>query len=144
MGYGDKRTQERVSNLGRTVGKDRSLTAFSGEQAAPLGMSSATGAESESHGWHLLCATHGVPMECAECDGDMLQQYGSPALSRMAVRRRVCNAVEARTGDLRRGQRDRLELAGDGRRDEQSAVGGKKELVPTPPIARKPARNVVF
>src|ERR671917_623648 len=99
-----------LAAAGRAVGGDGTAAAAAPE--APAGLPQPAGAGPLRDGRDLLRAAHGLPVERAEGDDDLLVLLGPPALPGMDPGRGVRGVLAQGATGLRRPARHRLDLAG--------------------------------
>lgn len=109
---------------------DRTITPTA--KVASSGLPQPQSAGPECHERDIVCAAHRLPMERAECDRDLLEQFGIPALPGMGGGRGVRGILAERIDRVRWPQGDRLVLAVDGWNHDESTAFGLKKTGPNP------------
>ena len=127
------RSGRRLAAAGRALGRDGTAPAAAAE--APAGLPQPAGAGPGGDGRHLLCAAHGMPVERAARDDDLLVLFGAPALSGVGRGRGVRGVLARGAADLRRPSRHRLDVAGAGRGNGQGPAGWGEKPGPIRRIA---------
>ena len=100
-------------------------------------MSPSAGSRPQRHGGDPLRAADRLPVECVGRNWDLFVRLGVSQISRVARRWRLPRVLAAGTPGLRRCERHRLELAFDGRGDDQGPTRGGKRPDPTLRIAAR-------
>ena len=138
-GHGTHSQRRWVENTRCPVGTDG--TTIASTQDASVGMPQSTSGESERHERHLLRASDGLPMERAERDRHLQQFVGSSAIHRVDRSRSVPRVLDLRAVGVSGSRRHRLELAVDGRRNDESTTGRGKKQVPIRRIERSAGQS---
>src|SRR3954470_13537282 len=120
-----------LADSGCLVGADGRTAAASAEP--PAGLPQPTRPGPGRPGWDLLHPTHRQPVGRAERHRHLFEVLGSPALHRVGGSGSVPRVLAPGAAGLRRGRRDRLEVAVGRWGDDQGALGWGKKPAPTRP-----------
>jgi hypothetical protein len=131
-----------VADFGRVVGVCAAVAARPAE-AGPVGSGASSAERPGRDGRYSVRAADGLPVECLECHGHLLQFDRPPSLSGMAGRRRVPETVANQSGSVRRAEGTGLAVAEPGRSHDQGPPGRGEKPAPTPPIGPSRAPSEV-
>ena len=109
---------------------DRAITA--GAQGTPSGLPQSTSTGSGCHERYSVRVAHRLPMERLGRNWHLLMQFGIPTLPGMDGSRGIRRLLAYRTGQVRRTQGHRLDLAVDGWSNDEGPDGRFKKTGPNP------------
>ena len=111
---------------------ERSGSAVAWPKGASVGLPQSTGARSKCTEWHPVRSAHREPVERTRCDGHLLLQLSVSAVSGMDRGGCFRSAVAQGTDTIRQAAGDRLVVAVNGRRHDESAFGWLKKTGANP------------